>query len=108
MTTNKDHVLQTLRSRVKDRRENKLRYFSPYPKQMEFFAATLDHGEVACMAGNQVGKSMASAFMTACYLTGIYPSWWPGRRFDHPVKIWSCGESSVSVRDINQAQLLGP
>jgi phage terminase large subunit-like protein len=46
-------------------------------------------------------------YETACHLTGRYPAWWPGRRFDHPVEGWACGKSYETTRDIVQAVLLG-
>ena len=42
------------------------------------------------------------------HLTGRYPSWWDGRRFPKPVKLWASGESAVFTRDNAQRLLLGP
>jgi phage terminase large subunit-like protein len=52
-------------------------------------------------------NSESGAFETACHLTGDYPDWWPGRRFDHPVDAWAAGVSSTVVRDVQQAKLCG-
>jgi hypothetical protein len=54
-----------------------------YPKQIDFFAAGLLYKERLFMAANRVGKTVAGAFETTCHLTGHYPIWWEGRRFDH-------------------------
>ena len=43
------------------RTENKLAYYRPYPKQREFHAAGANHRERLLMAGNQTGKTLASA-----------------------------------------------
>jgi len=107
MSKRKEELLKTLEAQARAKRENKLRAFKPYPKQLEFIAATKDHSEVVLQAGNQVGKSEAGAYMTAIHLTGLYPDWWPGRRFDHPTRGWAAGESAVAVRDIQQRKLLG-
>jgi phage terminase large subunit-like protein len=40
-------------------------------------------------------------------LTGAYPPWWQGKRFDHPVHAWIAGESGQSVRDTAQTHLFG-
>ena len=104
----KDDVIKLLEEQARTKRENKLRSFKPYPKQLEFIAATADHTEAAMVAGNQVGKSENGAFMAAVFATGHYPEWWPGRRFDHPTRGWAVGESSVAVRDISQRKLCGP
>jgi phage terminase large subunit-like protein len=43
----------------------------------------------------------------AMHLTGRYPDWWEGKRFDHPVRMWAAGETRVSTRDTVQKRLLG-
>lgn len=60
------------------------------------------------MAGNQLGKTWAGGFETAMHLTGRYPDWWQGRRFDEPVRFWSGGKDRLQHRDAAQAVLLGP
>ena len=75
---------------------------------MEFFAAGAEHRERAFICSNRVGKSSAASFEVTLHLTGLYPAWWKGRRFDHPVRVWACGDTSTTVRDIIQASLLRP
>lgn len=53
------------------------------------------------------GKSEAGAYEVTCHLTGLYPSWWTGRKFTGPVEVWACGTNSQTTRDIVQAKLLG-
>lgn len=61
------------------------------------------------MAGNRTGKTYGvGGYETALHLTGLYPDWWPGRRFDHPVEVWAAGDTSETTRDIVQAALMGP
>ena len=78
-----------------------------YSKHLLFFAAGATHRTRAFLAGNRVGKSAAGAFETTLHLTGEYPSWWEGRRFEGPVNIWAAGDTAKTVRDILQTQLLG-
>ncbi len=52
------------------------------------------------MAANRVGKSEAGAYEVTCHATGLYPSWWTGRRFHAPVEIWASGTNSQTTRDI--------
>lgn len=60
------------------------------------------------MAANRVGKSFgAGGYESTLQATGLYPDWWDGRRFDHPVSIWAAGESSKTTRDTIQRILLG-
>lgn len=78
------------------------------PKHKAFFNATKNYLEVLFCAGNRVGKSLAGAFATACHLTGEYPLWWDGIRFDHPIRAWAAGSDAKSTRDTVQKELLGP
>lgn len=78
-----------------------------YPKHLEFFASGKDHRERAFLAGNRCGKSIAGAYEMAVHLTGLYPDWWEGRRFDHAISAWAAGDSGKTVRDVIQLLLLG-
>ncbi len=42
------------------------------------------------------------------HMTGRYPDWWRGRRFNRPVSCWLAGDTSKTVREILQFKLLGP
>lgn len=101
-------LLEVLEAIDKQRQYNRKEFWKPYPKQMDFFALGKTKRERLLMAGNQLGKTMAGAFETGCHLTGLYPDWWPGRRWDRPVKAWAAGVSTTAVRDVSQAQLCGP
>lgn len=79
-----------------------------YPRSMEFFAAGAEHDERAFIAGNRIGKSRTAADEVAYHMTGLYPHWWVGRRFKHATNWWAVNESWKLVRDICQAELLGP
>lgn len=60
------------------------------------------------MAANQVGKTLCAAAESALHLTGLYPPWWPGRRWDRPVRGWAAGETGETTRDTVQRYLMGP
>jgi phage terminase large subunit-like protein len=78
-----------------------------YPKHLEFFAAGAHSKERLFMAANRVGKTVAGAFEVTCHLTGRYPSWWQGRRFEYAPDGWACGANSQTTRDVVQGVLLG-
>ncbi|NTV06731.1 MAG: hypothetical protein HGA59_09550 [Chlorobiaceae bacterium] len=60
------------------------------------------------MAGNRVGKTEGGGgYEVVLHLTGDYPDWWPGYRFDHPTSWWAAGDTRETVRDIIQRKLLG-
>lgn len=59
------------------------------------------------MAANRVGKTEAGAFASSCHLTGQYPDWWDGKRFNKPISMIAAGETGKLVRDSIQAKLIG-
>lgn len=86
---------------------NRLADYRPYRKQANFHAAGATHRERLFMAGNQLGKTWAGAFEVAMHLTGRYPDWWQGRRFDR-ANHWLAGsESAELTRKGVQRLLLG-
>lgn len=80
-----------------------------YAKHLAFFAAGKQHRERAVMAGNRVGKTEGiGGYEVTLHLTGLYPDWWPGYRFDKPTN-WLCGgDTSSTTRDIIVKKTLGP
>lgn len=78
-----------------------------YPRHLEFFEASATYREVGLVAANRTGKSFCGAFSDTCHLTGLYPKWWPGRRFPKPIKAWACGKTYETTKTIMQATLLG-
>lgn len=79
-----------------------------YVKHLEHFRAGAIHDERWLMAANRVGKSWsAGAYEVTLHMTGLYPSWWEGKRFDGPVRVWVAGETGEKTRDAPQAKLTG-
>ena len=78
-----------------------------YPKHMAFFEAGATHRERVFLAGNRVGKTVAAGCEVAYHLTGLYPTWWKGKRFDGPVRVLASGDTHETTRDILQDKLLG-
>src|ERR1700728_3713149 len=88
--------------------QNRLTDYKPYPKQLEFHASGIAFRERMLMAGNQLGKTLAAANETAMHLTGLYPDWWTGKRFDKAVRWLAGSESAELTRKGVQRLLLGP
>ncbi len=86
---------------------DRLKHYAPYPKQMEFHTAGADYRERLLRAGNQNGKTFCAGMELACHLTGMYPDWWPGRRFDRPIIAWAGSDTGETTRDNPQRQLIG-
>lgn len=89
-------------------RTDRLKHYKPYSKQREFHDAGASYRERLFLAGNQLGKTWAGAYETAMHLTGEYPGWWRGLRFDHPVVVLTGSESAELTRDGVQRLLVGP
>lgn len=78
-----------------------------YKRHLEFFQVGRDYRARLFLAGNRVGKTIAGSYEMACHLTGQYPHWWEGRKFDKPIDAWVAGDTNETTRDILQKSLLG-
>jgi phage terminase large subunit-like protein len=89
-----------LRTRLED--------YHPYARQQLFHAHGAFARERLLTAGNQCGKTTAGAAEAAYHLTGRYPWWWEGKRFDTPVRGWVGSDGFLAVREAAQKLLVGP
>ena len=78
-----------------------------YRWQKKVLASSIENAQTLLMAANRVGKSWIGARNMAYHLTGLYPDWWEGHRWTHPIRAWAAGVSAESTRDILQNELLG-
>ena len=76
-----------------------------YEPQLRFFTAGLKHHQRLIRGGNQTGKSIAAAYEASLHMTGQYPKWWTGRRFNKPTRGWIVGPERTLVRDGMQKKL---
>lgn len=110
--------LRLIEEREERKRFNKLYTYYPetgplrrelYVKHLEFFKAGSTHRERLMLAANRIGKTEGvGGYEMALHLTGLYPHWWPGRRFEKPIVAWGAGDTAKTVREIIQMKLLGP
>lgn len=103
----KQALAMALQEKARRKRENRLADYSPYRKQSDFHSAGKSIRERLFMAGNQLGKTLSGAAEMAMHLTGLYPDWWQGRRFEHPIVAWASGITGETVRDTTQRLLVG-
>lgn len=94
------------------RKYQSIEFFEPYDYQKKFyFAKGYQSDDLArirgLMAANQVGKTLSAAREVSYHLTGLYPIWWEGHRFDHAITCLSGGITNEATRDIIQAELFG-
>lgn len=81
--------------------------YTPHDKQALFHAEGKRFHERLFLAGNRCGKTYCGAMEMAIHLTGLYPSWWQGIRFDKPIRAWAASVTTESTRDILQKVYLG-
>ena len=86
---------------------NRITTYRPYPWQREFHSAGEDHPERMLMAANRVGKTISAACECSYHLTGDYPEWWDGKRFEKPTLVWTGSPTNETSKDIVQAELIG-
>lgn len=101
-------LVRTLTELERRTSRNRLQAYRPYERQRDFHDAGRLHRERLFMAGNQLGKTWAGGFECAMHLTGRYPGWWQGRRYERPVRLWAASVTAESTRDNPQRILLGP
>jgi phage terminase large subunit-like protein len=106
LTTDQQLSLQDLALAVCDHmRYNQLEYFRPFEHQRRFFETTTDRRGI--LAANRIGKTVSTCYETAMHLTGRYPEWWQGRRYDRPITVMVAGEGWSQVALVLQQELLG-
>jgi len=98
-------LISLLEMREKFKSENRLLDYKPYAKQREFHAAGKRYRERCLMAGNQLGKTYSAASEVAYHLTGQYPDWWDGYRYDRPTN-WLAGSESGELTKKGVQRLL--
>lgn len=80
-----------------------------YTKHLEFFRLGATFKQRLALCANRVGKTEGMGGCEAVYhLTGQYPHWWEGYRFNRPIVAWVAGETAKDVRDSIQKKLCGP
>ncbi|MGL5013149.1 MAG: terminase large subunit domain-containing protein [Bacteroidales bacterium] len=103
----KEELLELLYAREEWVKYNKLETFAPYEFQKRFYDASKDYRFRFLCAANRVGKSFSEAAEVSYHLTGLYPEWWSGRKFDYPILLWCVGITGESTKKVLQKELFG-
>ena len=110
------NILDVLEAEQDRRARNKIDSMYPdsgpyrrelYVKATKFFEAGRKYNERCAFGSNKSGKTTMGSYETTLHLTGLYPPWWVGRRFETPTVGWACNNTNIDCRDINQFELLG-
>lgn len=95
----------------REKQIHRLKYYKPYPKQLEFHNAQGRNGlpasEKLLMGGNQIGKTFCGGAEMAMHLTGMYPDWYKGPRFLHAIRGLCASVTNELTRDKAQSSMLG-
>jgi phage terminase large subunit-like protein len=107
-------ILELLKTRLRQKQRNQIStwFNTPeirvaYPKQMQFFGHGKKYTERGLFGGNRTGKTHAGVYEDVCHLTGKYPEWWHGYKFDRPVNWWAATDTAKNTRDILQDKFCG-
>jgi phage terminase large subunit-like protein len=103
----KSELVSLLSERKRRKDRSRLLAYRPYSKQRDFHAAGVAFRERLLRAGNQLGKTYCGGAEVAYHLTGFYPDWWVGRRWDRPVRWWAGSKTGEVTRDGVQRILVG-
>jgi phage terminase large subunit-like protein len=103
-----------LKKKLRNQQRNQILTFfdseeirNKYPKQMQHFGYGKEYTERALFGGNRTGKTHAGVFEDTLHLTGLYPEWWEGLRFDHPTNGWAATDTAKNTREILQEKFCG-
>ncbi|TOK48270.1 hypothetical protein CGI18_07195 [Vibrio parahaemolyticus] len=102
-----EYLAEVLAQIRHEKKYHKSKWFKPYPFQEKFYKAGNDTKRRLLMCANRVGKSFSEAMEMSFHLTGLYPEWWVGHRFDKPILAWAVGITGDSTRKVLQKELLG-
>lgn len=76
-----------------------------YPKHIAFLNSHEKHRGI--LGGNRVWKTGTLCYAAVVHMTGEYPHWWTGRKYNHPVHVWLGDTTNEQARDVMQIELLG-
>lgn len=110
-----DTALKLGNALLNSKLENRLAEYRPYglsdgdPSdwQLRFHKLGATHYQRLLCAALRIGKTHSGCAEDAYHLTGKYPDWWEGWRFDRPIKLWASGISNEKTRDALQSFLFG-
>ena len=102
-----EELIQLLQERDTYIKYNRVEQFRPYEFQKKFYKAGTGVKRRMLCAGNRIGKSYSEAVEVSYHLTGLYPDWWEGHKFDYPILCWAVGITGDSTQKVLQKELFG-
>lgn len=71
--------------------------YKPHQKQKLFHDAGKKAFKRLFLGGNRTGKTYSTSIEISMHLTGNYPKWWEGYRYDKAVNVWVAGETNAET-----------
>lgn len=104
-------LLDDLQKIIEYGNTHKIEFYVPYDYQKKFHSAVDSDGKLArqraLMAANQIGKTFCGGAETSFHLTGLYPDWWEGHRFNRTVEWMVASTTNETTRDRCQKEIFG-
>ena len=113
MSSTERQLAELLTAIERRKQTHKLEVYKPYPYQERFHHAEgfKTPGKLAqfraIIAANKIGKTLCAAYEMAMHLTGEYPDWWQGHRFNRAITAWAAGVTNDTTKEIVQQELFG-
>jgi phage terminase large subunit-like protein len=82
-------------------------YYRPHAKQLAFHKAGKEAKERLFLAGNRTGKTYCGVMEVAMHLTGHYPDWWEGYRYENPIEAWGVGVTNAETFQVLEKAYIG-
>ena len=105
-----ERMKELLQLEADHKKYNAYEQFIPMDWQREYVDMGEDLIQRAVIAANRTGKSYIVAFELSMHLTGLYPSWWTGKRYEKGINAWLVGESAeqMAAPEGIQEHVFGP
>ena len=105
-------LVETLEQLLEHDQTHRLNSYKPYPYQLKFHNAKGWRTQIpaqvkALIAANQIGKTLSVCVEDVYHLTGLYPVWWKGHRFNRAIHAVIGTYTNEQTRDVLQAELCG-
>lgn len=100
-------IKQLLTIKASQKRTTAIFRYQPHKQQLRFHYLGLKKAIRFFFGGNRTGKTIAGGAEIVYHLTGMYPEWWCGKRFEGAIRCWVCSETGEVVRDVAQRVLMG-
>ena len=94
-----DIVTQELKELFLQDLQGEFVFYHPNEKQRLFHSFGTSVRQRLFLGGNRTGKTYAACMEIAMHLTGYYPAWWNGYRYNRPITAVCASVTAQMTRD---------